>query len=78
MDLVLSISKEMKQLEFSSVLQLEMRLRSDPWQRLMALLCNDQMVLAGFGCNNDKIVLRDTLGIECIDHPEQCRYMTRN
>ncbi len=78
MGLVPSINEEMAQMEFSSVLQLEMQPRSDPWQQLMALLCNDHMVLAGFRCDNDKIVLCDTLGIECIDHPEQRHYVTWN
>ncbi len=52
--------------------------RSPPWQRLMNLLCNDQTVLAGFECEKDKIVLRDTLGIECIDRSEQRRYLTQD
>ncbi len=78
LDPVPSISEEMEQMEFSSVLQLEMRPRSDPSKQLLVLLYNDQMVLAGFGCDSDKIVLQDPLGIECIDTPEQCHYVTRN
>ncbi len=76
--LVPSIAQELREKNLDSVLQLEVRPRCAPWQRFMDLLCHDQMVIGGFGCENDKIVLHDTFGIECIDRPNQRRYVSRN
>ncbi len=77
LNLVPSMAEELRRHE-RSVLQLDMRPRSTPWQQLMEFLCSDKVLLVGYDCENSRTLLHDTLGIGCIDRPEQCRYLTKD